>query len=90
MASARNKLKKFSEIGAIDRDKLKELLNTSELKDCKNLVTITNKLMFGEDLSLSYNYQDFKMKFSNEDKDTSFGFLLSPSGIRYMLEKNNV
>ena len=90
MASARNKLKKFSEIGAIDRDKLKELLNTSELKDCKNLVTITNKLMFGEDLSLSYNYQDFKMKFSNEDKDNSFGFLLSSSGIRYMLGKYNV
>lgn len=90
MASARNKLKKFSQIGAIDRDKLRELLNTSELKDCKNLVTVTNKLMFGDDLSLSYNYQDFKMKFSKEDKDNSFGFLLTSSGIRYMLEKYNV
>ena len=90
MASARNKLKKYNEIGAIEKDTLKELLDSSELKDCQHLVEITNKLIFGEDLSLSLNYQDFKMKFANENKDTSIGFLLSPSGVRYMLQKNNV
>lgn len=90
MASARNKLKKYSEFGAIERDKLKELLATSELKDCQNLVKVANQLMFGEDLSLSYSYENFKMKFNNEVQDTSFGFLLSPSGIRYMLGKYNV
>ena len=90
MASARNKLKKYSEIGNIDKKELKELLDSSELKDCQNLVEVTNKLIFGEDLSLSLNYQDFKMKFANGNKDESLAFLLNPSGIRYMLQKNHV
>ena len=90
MASARNKLKKYSEIGNIEKEKLKELLDSSELKDCQNLVQVTNKLIFGEDLSASLNYQDFKMKFADENKDTSIGFLLSPSGVRFMLQKHNV
>ena len=90
MASARNKLKKYSEVGNIEKDKLKELLDSSELKDCQNLVQVTNKLIFGEDLSASLNYQDFKMKFADENKDTSIGFLLAPSGVRFMLQKYNV
>ena len=90
MVNARNKSSKFSEVGAIDKTILKELINSSELKDCENLVKVTNNLMFGEDLSKSYKYEDFKMKFSNENSENSFGFLLSSSGVRYMLEKNNV
>lgn len=90
MASVRNKLKKYNEIGGIDTEKLKDLLSSSELKDCQHLVNVTNELIFGNDLSKSYTYQDFKMNFSIEEKDKSFGFLLSPSGVRYMLEKHNV
>ena len=90
MASARNKLKKFNEIGPLEKDKLKELLEVSELKDCQNLVDVTNKLFFGEDLSLSLNYTNFKAKFADDDKNTSLAFLLSPSGVRFMLKKNNV
>lgn len=90
MASARNKLKKYSEIGNIEKEKLKELLDSSELKDCQNLVEVTNKLIFGQDLSASLNYADFKMKFADENKDTSLGFLLTSSGIRFMLQKHNV
>ena len=90
MASARNKLKKFNEIGPLEKDKLKELLEVSELKDCQNLVDITNKLFFGEDLSVSLNYTNFKAKFADDDKNTSLAFLLSPSGVRFMLKKNNV
>ena len=90
MASARNKLGKFNEIGILEKEKLKELLDTSELKDCQHLVEVVNKLIFGEDLSLSYNYESFKAKFTVDDKEKSLAFLLSPSGIRYMLQKNNV
>ena len=90
MASARNQLKKFNEIGGIEKEKLKELLSISELRDCQNLVEITNKLFFGEDLSASLNYANFKDKFEDSNKKTSLAFLLSPSGVRYMLKKNNV
>lgn len=90
MASARNKLGKFNEIGVIEKDKLKELLDSSELKDCQHLVEVVNKLIFGNDLSLSYNYESFKAKFTVNNKDESLAFMLSPSGIRYMLQKNNV
>ena len=90
MANARNKLSKFDEIGGIEKDKLKELVNTSELKDSQNMVQITKKMLFGQDLSVSLNYQNFKDKFELNDKDNSLAFLLSPSGCRYMQQKNNV
>ena len=90
MASARNKLSKFEEIGAVDKEKLKELLDSSELKDCQNMVEITNKLIFGLNLTTTLAYQNFKDKFEVNDKDHSLAFMLSPSGVRYMLQKNNV
>ena len=90
MADARYKLSKFDEIGGIEKDKLKELINTSELKDSQNMVQITKKMLFGQDLSVSLNYQNFKDKFELNDKDNSLAFLLSPSGCRYMQQKNNV
>jgi len=70
MAHSSRKLKNFSEIPDID-DVLKELVNTSELKDCQNLVEAVNKMIFGDDLSVSLNYEEFKNKFINEDKDNS-------------------
>lgn len=90
MANARNKLSKFEEIGAVDKEKLKELLDSSELKDCQNMVEITNKLIFGPNLTTTLSYQNFKDKFEVNDKDHSLAFMLSPSGVRYMLQKNNV
>ena len=42
MANARNKLSKFDEIGAVDKEKFKEILDSSELKDCQNLVVVAN------------------------------------------------
>lgn len=89
-ASARNKLAKYDEVGSIEKDQLKQLLDSSELKDCQNLVDVTNKILFGNDGSGVLNYEQFKAKFENSDKDTSLSFLLLPSGVRYMLEKNNV
>lgn len=89
-ASARNKLAKYDEVGSIEKDQLKQLLDSSELKDCQNLVDVTNKILFGNDGSGVLNYEQFKAKFENSDKDTSLSFFLLPSGVRYMLEKNNV
>ena len=86
--SARNKLGKYDTIGAISKDDLKQLLNAAELKDCQNLVGVANKLIFGEDLSGSLTYEQFKEKFKGSDN--SISFLLSPSGVRSLLEKNNV
>ena len=85
MASARNKLCKFDEIGEIVKEQLKILIDISGLKDCQHLVDITTKLMFGQNLSVSLNYQNFKDKFGLNDKDNSLAFILSPSGVRYML-----
>ena len=86
--SARNKLGKYDTFDQISKENLKELLNTAELKDCQNLVTVTNKLIFGEDLSLRLTYEQFKEKFKGQENAISF--LLSPSGVRSLLEKNNV
>ena len=90
MASARNKLMKFNEIGPIEKEELQDLLDSSQLKDCQHLVEVVNKLIFGEDLSQSFNYQAFRSKFEDTNQETSLAFLLSPSGVRYMLQQNNV
>ena len=90
MASARNKLSKYGEIGEIEKKTLKDLLDTSELKDCQNMVDVTNDLIFGTDRETGLNYADFKNLFNEPDKDKSLAYLLSASGARYMLKKNNV
>ena len=86
--AARNKLGKYDTFGQMTKETVKELVNTAELKDCQNLVTVTNKLIFGEDLSVSLTYEQFKEKFKGHENTISF--LLSPSGVRNLLEKNNV
>lgn len=85
--AARNKLGKYDAIGQISKEDLKQLLNAAELKDCQNLVGVANKLIFGEDLSGSLTYEQFKEKFKGSDN--SISFLLSPAGVRSLLEKNN-
>ena len=90
MANARNKISKFEEVGKIEIDELKKLIDSSELKDCQNLVNVTNGLIFGPDLSDSLSYDKFRELFEEDNKKKSLFFILSPSGVRYMLEKNNV
>ena len=90
MASARNKISKFEEVGKIEKETLKKLLDSSELKDSQNLVNVTNGLIFGPDLSNSLSYEQFKQLFEENNKNKSLFFLLSPSGVRYMLENNNI
>ena len=86
----RNKLQKYDIIGGIEKNVLVELKDTAELKDSQHLVEVTNKLIFGEDLSQSLDYGAFKVKFGDDNKDTSLGFMLSASGIRFMQKKHNV
>lgn len=90
MANARNKISKFEEVGKIEKEELKKLIDSSELKDCQNLVNAANGLIFGPDLKDSLTYDKFRELFEENNKKKSLFFLLSPSGIRYMLEKNNV
>ena len=90
MVNARNKLNNYDEIGAITKEQLTELIDTSELKDSQNLVEVTNKLIFGENGEDGLNYAQFKAKFENTDKENSLNFLLSSNGVRFMLSKHNV
>lgn len=90
MVTARNKLQKYDEVGPIEKDKIKEFVNNSELKDCQNMVDVTNDLIFGTDRETGLKYEDFKNLFSEPNKDQSLAYLLSASGARYMLKKNNV
>ena len=77
-------------IGKFEESDRKKLVDTAELKDSQNLVEVTNKLIFGDDLSQSLDYGNFKVKFGDDNKDTSLGFMLSASGIRFMQKKHNV
>ena len=90
MIPVRNKLSDYDEIGAIDLNELIKLADTAELKDSLHLVEVTNKLIFGEDLSQSLGYEAFKAKFADDNKDTSLAFMLTPSGVRFMQNKHNV
>ena len=90
MVHVRNQLQDYDEVGGIERSDLIKLADTAELKDSQHLVEVTNKLIFGEDLSQSLEYGAFKAKFGDVNKDTSLGFMLSAPGIRYMQKMHNV
>lgn len=74
----------------LEKEKIKELLDACQEKDCKNLVTVIDNKFFGEDGSISYPFEDFIKLIKKSDKDESLGFILSSKGIRYFLEKYNV
>ena len=89
MLSTRVKFNKYSEIGSITKDEVKELFCCTKLEHCIHLVDITNKLIFGNDLSRSLSLQEFKSLFEESNQNKTIGYLLSPSGIRFMLQENN-
>lgn len=90
MANARNKCSKYEEIGGIDSERLRTLLNCSELQDCNALVDFTEKELFGANLDAQLSYDEFKAKFAEKDKEKCLGFMFSPNGVRYMLQQHNV
>lgn len=88
LANARYKTSKYEEVGSIDQNNLREYLQIFELKDSQNLVNITNKKIFGENLTDQLSYENFKAKFNKSDD--SIGYILNASGIRDMQKLNNV
>ena len=86
---SRNKLNDSynNELGEFDTDLLKKILDASELKDSVNLYNIViNKIFENENNNI--NYEKWESLFV--DEENGIGFILSPKGIRNMLEKNNV
>lgn len=81
--------KNNKEIEKINKEDFNELIDCAQLKDSQNLVKVINKLIFGEDNSKSLSFGEFRDLFTT-NKNRSLGFLLNPSGIRYMLQENNI
>lgn len=75
---------------AMEKSKIKELLDACQERDCSNLVNVTDNRFFGEDGKKEYFIEDFKSLFTIAAKEESLGFILTSRGIRYLLEKNNV
>lgn len=78
---------KYDELGELNFVLSQKYLDSFQLKNSENLVKVTNDLIFGKKGNLNYNFSDFQNKFS-DDKNNSFGFLISSKGIRYMHNKN--
>jgi hypothetical protein len=84
---SRNKLNESynNELGDFDTELLKKILDASELKDSVNLCKIVCEKIFENE---NVNYEKWENLFV--DEENGIGFILSPKGIRNMLEKNNV
>ena len=89
MLFARGKVSvKTPGLGDFSKATAKEYIDYSELKDCENLVKITNERLFGENDTI--NYGVFKAKILETDKNKTISYIFSPKGIRFMLKENNV
>lgn len=89
VVAARNKASSTNEnISKLTNEQLKGALNASELKDSQGLVEIFNNKLFKDNNKESYKWDEFKNMF-NDDKNKSFGWILSTQGIRCKLEENN-
>ena len=71
-------------IKKLEEEEFLNLLKSSELKNCENLVKVFNDTFFKKG---SYDWNDFKKQF--EDIDDGFGWVLSSKGIRRKLEEKN-
>ncbi len=84
---SRNKLGiNNSDIPALEKEVMFDLLKTSEAKDSVNLVKVTINKLFGKTNELTY--EAYVAMFSREKE--SMGWLISTKGIRSALEENNV
>ena len=83
--ASRNKVSKSSnKFKPLTQDELREAISISELADCEKLLEIFNKDFFDKDC---FTYDEFKQKFI--DQNNGFGWIFSPQGVRFMLEKHN-
>lgn len=72
-------------LGHVDRDKMKGIIETNEIKDCVELVRVFNESFFDKD---AITFNEFKLKFA--DSNNGFQWLFNPKGIRNQLEIHNV
>ena len=85
---SRNKLGNYTkELGEIQTDLLKKILDKSELKDSVNLYNIVINRIFPENKK---EIDVYVWKSLFENKENGIGFILNPKGIRNMIELNNV
>ena len=75
----------YNVIGELPDDKVKEILQNSELKDSMNLTSITLKKIFPDE-NKELSYDEWKNLFSQHIID----YILSSQGVRFYLEKYNV
>lgn len=75
-------------ISELPDEEMKKVLDTSEFKDSKYLVTVFNSEFFENGKKKAFTYNEFKDKFRL--KNEGFGWIFNPKGIRGSLEKNNV
>ena len=84
---SRNKLGNYTkELGQIQTDLLKQILEKSELKDSVNLYKIIINKIFENKKEIDI----YQWKNLFENKENGIGFILNPKGIRNMIELNNV
>jgi hypothetical protein len=83
---SRNKLGNYTkELGQIQTDLLKQILEKSELKDSINLYKIIINKIFNNKKEIDiYNSKN------SFEKENGIGFIFNPKGIRNMIELNNV
>lgn len=74
----------------VPKEQIQACTKTCQIKDCKELLKFSEQLIFGEDGSKQYSALDFKNLFLSENKETSLAYLLTRSGIRYMLQVHDV
>ena len=87
MISARKKAtNKNKELPEINKKDLITMLKISELKDAQNLLQVFNANFFQK--KVNYTWDEFKVLF--EDKNSGFGWIFSPKGVRKKLEENNI
>ena len=85
MISARKKASgKTKELPEIKKEDLITMLKVSELKDSQNLLQFFNANFFQK--KSNYTWDEFKALFEN--KNTGFGWLFSPNGVRKKLEES--
>ena len=88
MLYTRNKLADNGNLPEFSKETMKKILDKCELKDTVNLLGITMKMIFPVE-DKSYSYPKFKNLFEGGGPN-SIGWMITPRGIRLMLEKNNV
>ena len=85
IVSARKKIgSTYANIPELSKEELIKMIQVSELKDSQHLVIVFNNNFFDKD---GLTWEEFRNKFNDMN---GFQWILSPKGIRGLLEQNNI